>query len=66
MNMIIGDKKLLVEHALVSSKGISKILKYSFLPFFLGPSIRNEKYAIYQNLEIKKYEKGVDIIRTIL
>ena len=57
MNMIIGDEKLSVEHTHVNSKRISKILKWPSLPLFLGPWIRNEKYAIYGNIEIKNIWK---------
>ena len=52
MNMTVADKKLSVEHILVNSKRISKILICSSLTLLLRSGIRNEKYAIYGNTEI--------------
>ena len=58
MNIIVGDKKLSAEHTPLNSKRILQILKCSSLPLFLRPWIRNEKYAIYGNMEITKIWKG--------
>ena len=63
--MTVGDKKLSVEHTLVNSKIISKILKCSSLTLLLGTGKRNEKYAIYGNWKQEKYGKEVDIIFSI-
>ena len=56
--MTVGYKKLSVEHTLVNSKIISKILKCSSLILLLGTWKRNEKYAIYGNMKIEKIWKG--------
>ena len=58
MNIIVGDKKLSAEHTLLNSKRILQILKCSSLPLFLRPWIRNEKYVIPGNMEIRKMWKG--------
>ena len=58
MNIIVGDKKLSAEHTLLNSKRILQILKCSSLPLFLRPWIRNEKYVIHGNMEIRKIWKG--------
>ena len=59
----LADKKLSEEHIFVNSKRILKILKCSSLTLLFRSGIRNEKYAIYGNMEIGKIWKksGYDI-----
>ena len=61
--MTVANEKLLVEHTLVNSKRISKILRCSSLTLLLRPGIGNQKYAISGNMEIGKIwkESGCNI-----
>ena len=56
--MTVANKKLLVDHPLVYSKRISKILRCSSLTLLLRPGIGNQKYAVSGNMEIGKIWKG--------